>query len=63
MPLVTVSPDFTKIRVMMPSTCGRISVDRRDFNTAMNSELIVTGFGASTWTPTGRAGICCGPAC
>ena len=61
MPAFTAAPDRTKICVMMPSTCGRTSVERRDFNTATNSELMVTGFGASTSTPTGNAGVCCGP--
>ena len=60
-PAFTAAPDLTKICVMMPSTCGRTSVERRDFNTATNSELMVTGFGASTSTPTGNAGACCGP--
>ena len=49
---------------MMPSTCGRISLDRRERSVATYSVARSTGFGAITWsvTVTGPPPPMAGPA-
>src|SRR5262249_9559305 len=52
---VTRSPDFTRIFVICPSTCGLIAAERRDFR--MDKYSVVSGIFAdvATFTCTGMA--------
>ena len=45
------------MRVMKPSTCGWMSVDRRDFTVPTNSVICSTGFASRVIISTGMGGI------
>src|SRR5579862_3383723 len=53
-PLRTCSPDFTRIRVSAPSTCGWMLAERRDFTVAMYSSTRGTGLSWMVWVLTGN---------
>ncbi len=55
-PVFTRCPDFTKMRVTIPSTSGWIVVDRSDRIVAMNSEASSIGLASSVVILTADAG-------
>src|SRR5438445_6591535 len=56
----TWSPDFTRIRVSEPSTCGWMLAERRDFTVATYSSTRGTGVRFTVCVLTGRG---CGAGC